>query len=65
MESEIVIQDCGCVAIPDEIADAFGMLPGARLKVVVDAEARSITLTAPTHGGGVVETPMRAACPIK
>ena len=64
MENEIVIQDCGCVAIPEEIAGAFGMVPGARLKLVTDAEARSITLSAPLSGG-LVEGVVRAACPIK
>jgi len=60
----IVIQGCGCVAIPDEIAGALGMGPGTTLKLDVDAAARSITLTAPADGG-VVETVVRAACPIK
>jgi hypothetical protein len=60
----IVIQDCGCIAIPEEIAGALGMGPETKLKLDIDAAARSITLTAPA-GGGVVETAVRAACPIK
>jgi hypothetical protein len=61
---EIVIQDCGCIAIPEEIAAALGMGPGVRLGLAVDAGARSITLTAPV-GGGVEAMPVLAACPVK
>jgi hypothetical protein len=64
MAGEIVIQDCGCIAIPEEIASALGMVPGTTLKLDVDAAARRIMLTAP-GGGGIVETAVRAACPIK
>ena len=62
--AEIVIQDCGCIAIPEEIAGALGMVPGARLMVDVDESSRSITLTAPLNAktGSI---PVLAACPIK
>jgi hypothetical protein len=60
----IVIQDCGCIAIPEEIAGALGMGPGTKLKLDVDAAARSIRLTAPADGR-MGEIPMLAACPIK
>ena len=61
--AEIVIQDCGCIAIPEEIAGALGMVPGARLKLDMDAVSRSITLTAPV-GMVVGATRVLAACPI-
>jgi hypothetical protein len=62
--AEIVIQDCGCVAIPEEIAGSLGMIPGARVKLEVDEEPRSITLTA-LVGGLSGMAPVVAACPIK
>ena len=62
--AEIVIQDCGCVAIPEDIAVALGMVPGARLGLSVDERARSITLTAPL-GAATGSTTVLAACPIK
>jgi hypothetical protein len=62
--AEIVIQDCGCIAIPEEIAAALGMVPGARLGLAVDETSRSITLTAPLHATTGM-TPVLAACPVK
>jgi hypothetical protein len=62
--AEIVVQDCGCVAIPEEIASALDMVPGAKLGLAVDAAARSITLTAPAENQ-VGEIPALAACQIK
>jgi hypothetical protein len=61
---EIVIQSCGCVAIPEDVAGALGMTPGAVLSVAVDEAARSLTLTSP---GGAIAGGIRAltACPIK
>jgi len=61
---EIVIQSCGCVAIPEDIAGALGMAPGAALTVVVDEAARSLILTS-TGGAVAGEIGARAACPIK
>ena len=62
--SAIVVQDCGCIALPEEIASKLGMMPGAALAVSIDADSRSITLTAPADApvGGI---PNLAACPIK
>jgi len=62
--AEIVIQDCGCISIPDYLATALGMTPGTRLQLGVDEASRSITLTAPLDAAtGSIST--LAACPIK
>ena len=61
---EIVIQSCGCIAIPEDIADALGMTPGVALTMVADESARSLTLTS-TGGAVAGEIGARAACPIK
>jgi antitoxin component of MazEF toxin-antitoxin module len=61
---EIVIQSCGCVAIPEDVAGTLGMTPGTALTVVVDEAARSLTLT--SRDGAPVETiPAYTACPVK
>jgi hypothetical protein len=62
--AEIVVQDCGCVAIPEKIASALGMVPGTKLKFAVDAAVRSLILTAPA-GSRAGEVPVMAACQIK
>ena len=62
--SEIVIQDCGCIAIPEKLAASLGMVPGARLQLAVDEASRSITLTAPLTAP-LGSMPVLAACPIK
>jgi hypothetical protein len=60
----VTVQECGCIALPEEIANALGMQPGVELAVNVSAENRSITLTSPngTSASGPVEL---ANCPIK
>jgi hypothetical protein len=61
---EVVIQSCGCIAIPEGVAGALGMTPGAVLSVVVDEVARSLTLT--SQGGVPAGTiPDYTACPVK
>ena len=60
---EVVIQSCGCIAIPEDVAGALGMTPGVALSMVVDEAARSLTLRS---AGGPVAGEIRAlsACPI-
>jgi hypothetical protein len=62
--AEIVVQGCGCVAIPEEIASTLGMVPGAKLKLAIDVAARSITLMA-SAGSRVGKVPVLATCQIK
>jgi hypothetical protein len=61
---EIVIQSCGCIAIPEDIAGALGLTPGLALTMVVDEGSRSLTLTSSGGAAGGV-TPVSAACPVK
>jgi hypothetical protein len=62
--AEIVIQDCGCIAIPEQIAASLGMVPGIPLGLAVDETSRSITLTAPVDAV-TGSAPLLASCPIK
>jgi hypothetical protein len=62
--AEIVIQDCGCIAIPEDLAASLGMIPGAHLQLAVDEASRSITLTMPPNPA-TGSIPVFAACPIK
>jgi hypothetical protein len=63
-QSAIVVQDCGCIALPEEVAREIGMMPGKALAVSIDKGSRSITLTAAADAliGGI---PDLTACPIK
>jgi hypothetical protein len=62
MPSEIVIQDCGCISLPDEVVAALGMTPGRRLAIEVDDVAMNLTLKAIGEATGAVG--VRAACPV-
>jgi hypothetical protein len=59
-----VIQDCGCIAIPEGIARELGMAAGVRLGIAVDVPSRSIILTAPqdVKAGAIM---VSGACPVK
>ena len=46
---QVVIQDCGCVAIPESIATALDLRQGMTLDVVLTATRDAILLT-PHHG---------------
>jgi hypothetical protein len=46
---QVVIQDCGCVAIPESIATALDLRRGMTLDVVLTATRDAILLT-PHHG---------------
>jgi hypothetical protein len=61
---EVVVQRCGCIAIPEEVAGALVMTPGTALTMVVDEKERSLTLTS-MDGVVVEEVPALIACPIK
>jgi hypothetical protein len=41
---EVVIRSCGCIAIPEEVAGALGMTPGAAITMTIDEVSRSVTL---------------------
>ena len=60
----IRIQECGCIAIPDSLAESLGMQPGVMLDVAVDPGTRSVTLTVPP-GAGHAAAVAAATCPVK
>jgi hypothetical protein len=61
---EVVIQSCGCIAIPEDVAGALGMTPGISLMMAVDEALRSVTLTSPSGATGKA-VPVYAVCPVK
>ncbi|HEY4357594.1 MAG TPA: hypothetical protein VGN16_17715 [Acidobacteriaceae bacterium] len=63
-QSPVIVQDCGCIALPEDVAASLGMTPGAELTLAVDPAKRSITLTALEVSGPVQTVPL-AACPIR
>jgi hypothetical protein len=47
---QVVIQDCGCIALPGEIADALDLKRGMTLDVEL-TETRDAILLTPHHSG--------------
>lgn len=41
----IKVQDCGCIALPDEIVEQTSLYPGSTLDITVAADGRTIELT--------------------
>ncbi len=60
---QIVVQPCGCVALPEELSEALGMLPGATLSLSADVQQRTVTLRLVT-AAPITADRAAAACPI-
>lgn len=58
----ITVQPCGCIALPEEVAVLYGMLPGAVLVLHRDDEHRSVTLEVAQRAPA--ESSVAAACPV-
>ena len=41
----IKVQECGCIALPEEIVMKLSLYPGAMLNIVVAADGKTIQLT--------------------
>jgi hypothetical protein len=50
---QVIIQDCGCIALPESVAAALDLRSGMTLDVVLTSNADAVLLT--PHRGG--ETP--------
>jgi hypothetical protein len=46
---QVIIQDCGCIALPESIATALDLRRGMTLDMVLTATGEAILLT-PHHG---------------
>jgi hypothetical protein len=42
---QVIIQDCGCIALPESIATALGLTKGMTLDMVLTASSDGILLT--------------------
>ena len=62
--TQVTIQDCGCIALPDDVAERLGLSPGSVLDLSLSVEGTSLILT-PTgaHPSGR-SFEQRAACPL-
>ena len=41
----IKVQDCGCIALPDEIVEQTSLYPGSTLTITVAPDGKTIQLT--------------------
>jgi hypothetical protein len=41
----IRVQDCGCIALPEEIVEKASLYPGATLNIAIAPDGKSIQLT--------------------
>jgi hypothetical protein len=55
------VQDCGCIALPEEVQQQTGLGPGAWFQLAVAEDGRSVTLTSisPPHS---FEIPSGTTC---
>jgi len=61
----VTYQDCGCIALPDEIVDALGLSAGSILNLSFDVGSKVLSITAlDTPEGGVTGAP-GASCRIR
>jgi hypothetical protein len=51
---QVIIQDCGCIALPESIATALGLRKGMTLGMRL-TETRDAILLTPCHGNDVAE----------
>jgi hypothetical protein len=41
----IKVQDCGCIALPDEIVEQASLYPGSTLTIAIAPDGKTIQLT--------------------
>jgi hypothetical protein len=65
---QVIIQDCGCIALPESIATALELRRGMTLDMVLTATGDAILLTphrgSPTAGDASSQTVPAASCVI-
>jgi bifunctional DNA-binding transcriptional regulator/antitoxin component of YhaV-PrlF toxin-antitoxin module len=60
---QVIIQDCGCIALPESVAAALDLKRGMRLDVVLNDAGDAILLT-PHHHSQMLEGVSSQAVPI-
>jgi hypothetical protein len=60
---QVVIQDCGCIALPESIATALDLKRGMTLDMVLTASRDAILLT-PHSGGQTAEDTSSQTVPV-
>jgi hypothetical protein len=61
---QVKLQDCGCIALPDEVLSGLGLASGTVFEVEYQAGSRSFTLTAGPRAEGERAFEAGAACPV-
>lgn len=62
---QVTFQDCGCIALPDEVVNGLRLSAGAVLELSFDSESRTISFSAPAAVEGTVAMRVGAACPVR
>jgi bifunctional DNA-binding transcriptional regulator/antitoxin component of YhaV-PrlF toxin-antitoxin module len=55
------VQDCGCIALPEEVQRQTGLGPGATFQMIVAEDGSSVTLNS-IHPSQSAEIPPGAVC---
>jgi hypothetical protein len=58
----IKVQDCGCIALPDEIVEQTSLYPGATLTIAIAPDGKTIQLTPLTTASRPANPPQGATC---
>ncbi|MGC1296014.1 MAG: hypothetical protein WA869_13350 [Alloacidobacterium sp.] len=58
----IKVQDCGCIALPDEIVEQASLYPGSTLTIAVAPDGKTIELTPLTTTSRPENPPQGANC---
>jgi bifunctional DNA-binding transcriptional regulator/antitoxin component of YhaV-PrlF toxin-antitoxin module len=56
-----VVQDCGCIALPEEVQQQTGLRPGASFQIIVAEDGSSVTLNS-IHPPLSSEIPSGTSC---
>jgi hypothetical protein len=60
---QVIIQDCGCLALPESIATALDLRRGMTLEVALTATGDAILLT-PNHGNNATGNASSLTIPV-
>jgi len=58
----IKVQDCGCIALPDEIVEQASLYPGSTLTIAIAPDGKTIQLTPLKTAPKLANLPEGATC---
>jgi bifunctional DNA-binding transcriptional regulator/antitoxin component of YhaV-PrlF toxin-antitoxin module len=56
------VQDCGCIALPEELQERTGLYPGASFELEAAEDGSSVTLTSIQRAPKLDEPSVGASC---